>query len=306
MTTTDVIFAAFLQCETKAYLLGEGVAGARSEVDSLQQHLSNRYKRAAADWLKLKVQKGEPHVGRPSSLIREQGFSTIVFKPLIEASGLQAQPDALSSKLSDQSVGSTPVRFVRTEKLSRADKLLLAFDALAIHRVTGCLPRSGKLIHGSQFRMVTVPLAKLLEIVEAALTKMKTHQASRVAPPLVLNKHCSECEFRSRCREVAVEKDDLSLLGNMTAKERQKLNRRGIFTVTQLSYTFRPRRRQALGAARHEPALKALAIRKDRTHVVGAPDFGLAKGAIYLDVEGVPDTDFYYLIGLRHRGIEGD
>ena len=212
----------------------------------------------------------------------------------------------MSSKLGDQSVESTPVRFARTEKLSRADKLLLAFDALVIHRVTGRFPRSGKLIHGSQFRTATVPLAKLLEIVEAALTKMKTQQASRVAPPLVLNKHCSECEFRSRCREVAVEKDDLTLLANMTAKERQKLNGKGIFTVTQLSYTFRPRRRQALGAARHEPALKALAIRKNRAHVVGAPDFNLSEGAVYLDVEGVPDTNFYYLIGLRCRGIEGD
>jgi predicted RecB family nuclease len=185
----------------------------------------------------------------------------------------------------------------------------LAFDALAIRHVTGRLPRSGKLVHGSQFRTVTVPLAKPLAIVESALTKVRTQQASRAAPPLVLNKHCPECEFRSRCREVAVEKDDLSLLANMTAKERQKLNGKGIFTVTQLSYTFRPRRRQAFGgsnAARHESALKALAIRKDRTHVVGAPDFNLSEGTVYLDVEGVPDIGFYYLIGLRHRGIDGD
>src|SRR5690242_2663891 len=31
MTITDVIFAAFLQCETKAYLLGEGVPGSQSD-----------------------------------------------------------------------------------------------------------------------------------------------------------------------------------------------------------------------------------------------------------------------------------
>ena len=83
MTTTDAIFAAFLQCETKAYLLGEGVTGTRSEVGSPQQHLSNRYKQAAAEWLKLKVQKGESYVERPSSRIREQGSYVIVFQPLI-------------------------------------------------------------------------------------------------------------------------------------------------------------------------------------------------------------------------------
>ena len=42
----------------------------------------------------------------------------------------------------------------------------------------------------------------------------------------------------SLCRKIAVETDDLSLLANVTAKERQKLNGKGIFTVTQLSYTF--------------------------------------------------------------------
>jgi predicted RecB family nuclease len=290
MTTTDVIFAAFLQCETKAYLLGEGVTGTWSEAGSLQQNLSNRYKQAVVEWLKVKVPNGEFSVERPSSRIREQATHVIMFDPLIESSELRARPGAVyrvNSELSEQGFGSIPVRFIRTEKLSRVDKLLLAFDALAIHRVTGRLPRSGKLIHGSQFRRVTVPLAKLLEIVESALTKMTTQQASRAAPPLVLNRHCPECEFRSRCREVAIEEDDLSLLANMTAKERQKLNGKGIFTVTQLSYTFRPRRRPAFGgsdAARHEPALKALAIRKNRPHVVGSPDFNLSEGAVYLDV----------------------
>ena len=56
----------------------------------------------------------------------------------------------------------------------------------------------------------------------------------------MLNAHCGQCEFQARCRNLAKEKDDLSLLANMSAKERQKLRSKGIFTVTQLSYTFRP------------------------------------------------------------------
>lgn len=126
-------------------------------------------------------------------------------------------------------------------------------------------------------------------------------QKSRVPPPLVLNKHCPECLFRARCRRAAVEKDDLSLLANMNAKERKKLNDKGIFTVTQLSYTFRPRRRRRFKGSqtfKHEPALKALAIRKDLIHVIGTPTFNIPDGMAFLDVEGVPDRDFYYLIGL--------
>ena len=43
-------------------------------------------------------------------------------------------------------------------------------------------------------------------------------------PDLILNRHCGECEFRDGCRQKALEKDDLSLLGGMTEKERKKLH----------------------------------------------------------------------------------
>src|SRR5216684_2038679 len=62
--------------------------------------------------------------------------------------------------------------------------------------------------------------------------------------PPVLNKHCAVCDFQPRCRGLAVERDDLSLLNAMTSKERAKCNAKGIFTITQLSYGYRPRRRK--------------------------------------------------------------
>jgi hypothetical protein len=45
--------------------------------------------------------------------------------------------------------------------------------------------------------------------------------------------------------------------------------------------------------------LKALAIKKNQIHVIGVPSLRLATSPIFLDVEGMPDRDFYYLIGLR-------
>jgi hypothetical protein len=74
-------------------------------------------------------------------------------------------------------------------------------------------------------------------------------------------------------------------------------------TVTQLSYAFRPRRssaRRSLKPLKHEPAVKALAIRTRQIHVVGTPVWNVLGDPIYLDVEGVPDRNFYYLIGLRY------
>jgi hypothetical protein len=121
-------------------------------------------------------------------------------------------------------------------------------------------------------------------------------------PDLTLNKHCPECEFQDHCRKRAVEKDDLSLLVNMPIKERARLNGKGIFTVNQLSYTFRPRRRikrLATKSEKYHHSLKALAIRQQKIHVVGTSQMKVEGTPVYLDVEGVPDRDFYYLIGVR-------
>ena len=107
---------------------------------------------------------------------------------------------------------------------------------------------------------------------------------------------------------MAAEKDDLSLLANLPAKERSRLNSKGIFTVNQLSYTFRPRRRIKRLAAKPEKyhhSLKALAIRERKIHIVGNPTLQIEGTPIYFDVEGLPDRDFYYLIGVRLDGDTG-
>ena len=77
---------------------------------------------------------------------------------------------------------------------------------------------------------------------------------------------------------------------------------KGIFTVTQLSYTFRPRRRPKRIRDKREKyhhSLKALAIREKKIHIVGKPELKIDGMPVYLDVEGLPDRDFYYLIGVR-------
>jgi len=83
----------------------------------------------------------------------------------------------------------------------------------------------------------------------------------------------------------------------MSKKEREKHHRKGIFTVTQLSHTFRHRKRS--GEAHHDHALKALAIRKNQVHVLGKVAWGYSGTPVYIDVEGDADRDFYYCIGLR-------
>ena len=106
----------------------------------------------------------------------------------------------------------------------------------------------------------------------------------------------------------ARKKDELSLLSGISEKDRQRLHSKGIFTVTQLSYTFRPRRRRRESSGKqekHHHSLRALAVRENKIHAVGIPDLTIEGTPVFLDVEGLPDRDFYYLIGIRIQAAEG-
>ena len=165
-----------------------------------------------------------------------------------------------------------------------------------------------KIVHGDRWSTFKVKTHTLSREVKKTIGKVSALLSAPSPPDLILNRHCPECEFHDRCRKKAIEKDDLSLLANLTDKERARLNKKGIFTVSQLSYTFRPRRRTKRLAAKPEKyhhSLKALAIRERKIHVVGKPNCKIEGTPIYLDVEGLPDRDYYYLVGVREEGDKG-
>jgi hypothetical protein len=67
----------------------------------------------------------------------------------------------------------------------------------------------------------------------------------------------------------------------MTEKHRKRLHERGIFTVTQLSFTFRPRRRSWAWRGKKEKfhqSLRARAIREKKIHTVDLVDPKLSGG----------------------------
>jgi hypothetical protein len=60
--------------------------------------------------------------------------------------------------------------------------------------------------------------------VRKCLETIATLLSDPAPPDLVLNRHCAKCKFQPRCRKLAIEKDDLSLLESLTAKVRRKLH----------------------------------------------------------------------------------
>ena len=302
---TEEIFQAFLKCETKAYLKYPSAVGVQGEGSDWQRRLIEDFRQKCAIKLRSQFPEDECLVGASLPQIPENGKPRLVINCLAQAQEIRSSIHALERLTSHGKRKHNPyipIRFVLSEKVTKHDRLLLAFDALALSLASGKMPPFGKIIHGSAQKSLRVQLVELMKTARSVVERIAARQESPAPPPLILNKHCAECEFQARCSQVAVEKDELSLLSGMTEKERRKQHDKGIFTVTQLSYTFRPRRKPKRLASRPEkyhPELKALALREQKIHIAGRPELNITGTPVYLDVEGVPDRDFYYLIGLR-------
>jgi predicted RecB family nuclease len=278
MTITAQLLEAYVKCSTKCWLRYTGENATDNAYAVWAQAKSEAYRVDGIRRLVAELPNGERVVVSPS--------------PIVER----------ASAGRGKAARFMPIRFVWTNKVGRHDKLLLASDALALSKMLGRDVPAGKIIHGDDHAVMKVKTSSLVSEVRTLIEKTATLLSSPLPPDLILNRHCAECEFQTRCHQKAVEKDDLSLLALMTEKERKKFHSKGIFTVTQLSYTFRPRRRpkrQRDKREKYHHALKALAIREKKIHVVGSPELKIAGTPVYLDVEGLPDRDFYYLIGVR-------
>ena len=91
----------------------------------------------------------------------------------------------------------------------------------------------------------------------------------------------------------------MTLLDRMTPPLIRKNNKKGIFTVKQLSFLFRPRRRRKRRpSAVFSPELQALAIRTNKIYFTQLQSFDRSKAELFLDFEGIPDERFTYLAGL--------
>jgi predicted RecB family nuclease len=305
MLISEDIFQAFLRCETKSYLKFLGSTGDQREFTDWERNLGEDYKQQCCIQLRSNFREDECCVGTLLPQALENNIYRLVIDCAVHAQESQSHIHAIEQLTSP---GKTkhhtyiPMRFVPSEKITKHDKLLLAFDALVFSTAFGKAPLFGKIIHGHEQATVKVDLAGLMDMAKTIVGKIAAQQTSQTPPPLVLNKHCAECEFKAQCRQVAIEKDDLSLLSSMTEKERKQQHTKGIFSVTQLSYTFRARRkpkRLASKPDKYSHALRALALREGKIHIAGRPELNMHGNPVYLDVEGVPDRDFYYLIGLR-------
>jgi predicted RecB family nuclease len=279
---TVAVFSAFIKCPTKAYLLAIGEHAPGAYFADIEARIASLYKATAKRRPRVGAEVAEPiNFGE---LLRSPDHPTGTHEVDCETATYDLALPQGKSRGRQRSF--IPVLFSPWDEPHRSDKSLLCFGALSLLQVTGILAATGTLIYGHGYQRRTVKIADHLAHTRETINAIGTICRSREPPPLILNNHCAVCDFQPRCRGLAVERDDLSLLNAMAGKERAKCNAKGIFTITQLSYSYRPRRRKrirtdaassaesekrAAASDRNDHSLRALAIKKNQIHVVGAP-----------------------------------
>jgi predicted RecB family nuclease len=300
---TTAAFAAYLKCPTKGLLIARGEKPPQTFFGNLENNVLEVYK----------AKVGNEVLATFRDVVRTSNRTETTTRFDCESAFYATKPRAgiREGVQVKQTHDYVPVLYSVWNKLNEFDRLTICFGAIAIAQTAGTeLPRTGEFIFGNIGHTKHVKISEqLVRKAKRTVEQItKEYESGEVAPP-VLNKHCHVCDFQARCRAIANSCDDLSLIGAMTEKERAKFIEKGVTTITQLSYGYRPRRRKRakLTASRvgrlvkNDHKLKAVAIKKGQIHVVGAPEFGGQGTPVFIDVEGMPDRDFYYLIGLRYQ-----
>ncbi len=305
MKITNEILEGHLNCKFKGHLKLAGEVGTRSDYEAMTTAARAASREQAIARLVVRFGEGVACRGTTVTVASLRGGPPLLADATLEDETVSLRFDALkradgSSRLGEHHF--LPVLHHHGEKAGRQQKVLLAVLGIALARVQGVRPTAGLVACSPDARMGKVRLdSKLYRQAEQIIGELERLRDGGEPPRLMLNGHCQLCEFRQKCRAQAVEADDISLIGGVGEKELKRYHRKGIFTLTQLSCTFRPRKRgkrvKRLGHPRYS-ALQALAIREKKVHVYGTPNLPQKPVQVFLDAEGNEDASFAYLLGV--------
>jgi predicted RecB family nuclease len=296
------VVVAYAQCPRKAYLLlRSSDKGTPHEYVRILEQQRCEHQARYLDLLKQKHTDVKPYTAESLCNGNE-----VLFAARLQADGFAAECDVLT-RVEEPPTGGTyryePTLCVETYSISKEQKLALSFAGYVLGRLQSEPPIAGRLIamdgtsHTINLDKSVQSLMPLLEPLRAWTTDVPSNP-----PPIVLNKHCPLCPFQRSCQAQAEQEENLSLLNGITARTMRQYAKKGIFTVTQLSYLFRPRKRKTRSRNRprvtHKVELQALAIRTNKIYLQNLPELSRQPIELFLDIEGVPDRQLHYLIGL--------
>jgi predicted RecB family nuclease len=298
MKITNEIIESYYDCPYKAYLKLQGLHGQKCNFEKLLfNELHERKRQFCKKKLNKTFTKRANFITKSNPLANDDCLVNVEIRH--ENFALNCDViKKMTVRLAEGKFYYIPTIILNSEKVSKKHKIVITALSYVLNKTLGSPIDYGIIIFSSGFISTKVRVSQHLREFKTFLDRISGSEE----PQFRLNSHCPACEFSLKCRERAIREDHLSLLRGMGPDKLKKLNKKGIFTVNQLSYTFRPKRKSLIKHQRNSTRsfeLQALAIREKKIFVYDIPDeLPRTSTEIYLDVEGLPDRSFHYLIGL--------
>ncbi len=298
---TSEIVVAYSQCPQKAFLLL--CTEEKGTLHEYEQILQQQKLATQNQFLTTLSQTNlDIHFYTPTALT---SACDVLVNATLVTEGLEAVCCMLTRVVQTSSLGEysyEPAIVVGTHSITKEQKLELLFAGYILGKIQGKIPEHGKIIDvdGISHHVKLGESANILLLLLRPLQTWIT-VSDPEPPPLLLNSHCPSCQFRDLCQARAVKEDNLSLLTAIKPKDVRYYEKKGIFTVKQLSQVYKPRRpskRAKNLQATHKPELQALAIRTGKIYLQQIPTISRQNVELFFDIEGIPDRQLYYLIGL--------
>lgn len=300
-TITTEIFVAYLQCPRKAFLLL--FSEDKGTPHDYPLILEKRRQSNRAQYLEKFLREHPEARTYDPEAFKKHAF---LVEATLRSESLEAYCAVLTKANTDETsrrISYEPMIVTGTYSITPEQKTELLFVGSVLGKLQKQEPAVGRIV-GMDGKTHRVQLASNYKRIKSSLKILKSwcSDPQTVSPELILNKHCSSCQFQQICREQAEKESNLSLLARMTPKGIKRFNKRGIFTIQQLSYLFKPRRkrkkRKTPEPVKHSLELQALAIRDQKIYIQKMPELTRQPVELFLDIEGIPDQQFYYLMGL--------
>jgi hypothetical protein len=239
MEINNEILYAFIYCQYKGYLRLKHQNGSLSEYQTLYNNLKQKHKFC---YEKTLLKSNALIATNPSSdntIIKKGIYLNFKFSN----NNISLILDGVEFESNDKIV---PIFITPLENITKYDKLFISLQSYYIQKefniqICSCKVISGKLLNQTKFKISLSN--KSFQKLVADVTKIIS---GSVEPSQVLNSHCIICEYQIYCRAKAKADDNLSLLDRATTKVIEKYKKKGIFTIKQLSYLYRPKKKERI------------------------------------------------------------
>jgi len=309
---SNKMIESFLDCKYKSFLLQKGQCGVKKDFENMTVDIKKN--------ITQNIQKRLIEVYGEQNVLKEFKFGSVVngkyqklaIPLLINDERYSLVIDGLEVHFGKKAIKNgkyIPLLFSEKEKISKKEKLFLTIQSIFLAKITGFNFISARIYYGKEMKTLKFNIERFIPESLRVISDIEKILRGEFEPAIYKKDHCKICEFEENCRAKLIERDDLSLLSSIREKDLAQYEKKGIFTVKQLSYTFKPRKRnervKSVGHPIYE-SLQALAIREQKVYLYDELCLPIAKTKVFMDIEGNIDGSQIYLIGLLIKNNDNE